>query len=375
MTGPAAAVAPRERVVVAMSGGVDSSTAAARLVEQGYEVIGITMHLAGGASRCCSLEDAEDARRVAQRLGVRFFVANYRERFEQEVIVPFADSYLSGRTPIPCVACNTRFKFEYLMERARVFGAEKVATGHYARVERDPSSELYTLRRAADRSKDQTYFLFELGQAQLSRACFPLGAMTKSQVREHAREIGLTTADKPESQEICFVPDGDYAGLVERLRPEAGQLAGEIVDEAGRVLGRHAGIHHFTVGQRHGLGISAGRRLYVSRIEPDSQRVVVGGIEALAAHGAELTGVNWISGQPPERALQVRAQVRHRHAGVNARVEALPGGRARLLFDEPVEAVAPGQAAVFYDPPTAEAGREEGGERTLGGGWISTALK
>ena len=368
MSGTAVVAAARERVLVAMSGGVDSSTAAAQLVEQGYEVIGVTMQLSAGGSRCCSLEDAEDARRVAQQLGVRFFVASYGERFESEVITAFADAYLAGRTPIPCVACNTRFKFEYLRQRARVFGADKLATGHYARVGRDPATGLHSLHRALDRSKDQTYFLFQLEQEQLARACFPLGEMTKREVRERARELGLATADKPESQEICFVPDGDYAAVVERVRPEARRLTGEIVDARGNVLGRHAGIHHFTVGQRHGLGISADRRLYVTRIEPGSGRVVVGGVEALAARGADIGEVHWISGRAPSRAIRARVQVRHRHSAVSARVEPLSGARARVFFDEPVRAVAPGQAAVFYDGEDGQSG-----ERVLGGGWIRAA--
>ncbi len=214
----------RERVVAALSGGVDSSVAAALLVEAGREVIGVTLNLAGGASRCCSLSDADDARRVADHLGMRFYVANYAERFRAEVIRPFADDYLSGRTPIPCVACNSRFKFDYLLERARVFGADRVATGHYARVDVDPETGRLRLRCAVDRQKDQTYFLFELGQEQLEAVEFPLGELEKEEVRMRARELGLVTADKPESQEICFVPDGDYASAVERIRP--GRAAG-----------------------------------------------------------------------------------------------------------------------------------------------------
>lgn len=238
----------RERIVVAMSGGVDSSVAAALLVEAGAEVLGVTLHLAGSASRCCSLADADDARRVAEQLGVRFFVANYRERFQREVEQAFADAYLAGRTPIPCVTCNSSFKFAYLLERARVLGAGAVASGHYARIDRDPETGRWRLRRAADPEKDQSYFLFELTQEQLGAVRFPLGELTKTQVRDHARRLGLATAEKAESQEICFVPDGDYAAVVERLRPEALPGAGEVVDRSGRVLGRHAGVHRFTVG-------------------------------------------------------------------------------------------------------------------------------
>jgi tRNA-specific 2-thiouridylase len=359
-----------ERVLVAMSGGVDSSLAAAMLVESGFEVVGITMHLAGDSSRCCSLDDAEDARRVAEKLGIRFYVANYTDRFGKEVIDAFADAYLAGRTPIPCVACNKRFKFDLLADRALALGASSVATGHYAQVEWDEATERHVLRRSLDQSKDQTYFLFQLDQAQLARIRFPLGAITKTAVRKRARELGLVTADKPESQEICFVPDGDYARVVETLRPEARERPGEIVDVAGRVLGRHDGVHRFTVGQRHGLGISADRRLYVIRIDASSRRVVVGDAEALGARGALVSDLSWISGDPHETMTRVRVQVRHRHPGVLASVEPARDGVARVIFDEPVRAVAPGQAAVFYEP----AERPQIGERVLGGGWIAEAV-
>jgi len=350
-----------------MSGGVDSSLAAALVVEAGYEAIGVSLHLAGGASRCCSLADADDARKVADRLGIRFYVANYRERFTREVIEPFAEAYLSGRTPIPCVTCNTRFKFDHLLERARVFGADRVATGHYARIERDVESGSLRLGRARDRGKDQSYFLFELGPEQLGHICFPVGELKKHAVRERARALGLATADKPESQEICFVPEGDYAAVVERMRPESRDADGDIVDEAGRVLGRHAGIHRFTVGQRHGLGISSPRRLYVTRIDARRREVVVADERGLACVGAELSGVRWSRGRPPAAALRARVQVRHRHEGVLATVEVTSGDRARVVFDEPVRAVAPGQAAVFYD--------EAEGEWVLGGGWIDSACR
>jgi tRNA-specific 2-thiouridylase len=343
-----------------MSGGVDSSVAAALMADRGYETVGVTLHLAGSASRCCSLADADDARRVAERLGIRFLVANYTERFREEVVKAFADAYLAGRTPIPCVPCNSRFKFEYLTERARVFGADAVASGHYARVDVDPETGLRRLRRAEDASKDQTYFLFELTQAQLGAVHFPLGGMKKAEVRAVARRLGLGTADKPESQEICFVPDGDYAAAVERIRPAALPGEGEIVDGRGRVLGRHGGIHRFTVGQRRGLDVAAGERLYVTAVDAARNRVRVGGAAALRARGADLERVSWVTGAPPPRSLRAAVRVRHRHAGAPAAIEPRKGGRARVRFDEPVGAVAPGQAAVFYD-----------GDVVLGGGWIA----
>ncbi|MEN8182526.1 MAG: tRNA 2-thiouridine(34) synthase MnmA [Myxococcota bacterium] len=351
-----------ERIVVGMSGGVDSSVAAALLVEQGFEVVGVTMHLAGDGSRCCSLDDADDARRVAESLGIRFYVANYTERFRREVMEPFADAYLAGRTPIPCVACNRRFKFHHLLERARAFGAHRVATGHYARI-RPGAGGRCQLERGSDPGKDQSYFLFDLGQEQLGRASFPLGGLRKDEVRAHARRLGLATADKPESQEICFVPDGDYAAVVESLRADSLPGEGEIVHENGRRLGRHRGIHRFTVGQRRGLGISAGSPLYVTRLEASANRVVVGEADDLLVGGAELEAVSWVAGEVPEEALEARVQVRYRHEGEPACVEPGRHGGARIRFHRPVRTVTPGQAAVFYD-----------GDRVLGGGWIAAPL-
>ena len=311
-----------ERVVVAMSGGVDSSLAAALACEAGHEVVGITLELAGAASRCCSLADADDARRVAERLGIRFYVANYRARFEREVKQAFADAYLTGRTPIPCVTCNSRFKFDYLLERARVLGADRVVSGHYARIDCDTATGRRRLLRARDAAKDQTYFLFELDQEQLSAVSFPLGELEKATVRERARELGLVTADKAESQEICFVPDGDVAGAVERIRPERLPGEGEIVDQVGARVGRHRGVHHFTVGQRRGLALATGERVYVTGIDATRNRIVVGGRDALLRRSADLSSVNWIAGRAPE------APVADRPRGL---VESLPrAGRPRL---------------------------------------------
>jgi tRNA-specific 2-thiouridylase len=350
-----------ERVVVAMSGGVDSSVAAALLVEAGFDVIGVTMRLSAAGSRCCSLDDAEDARRVAETLGIRFYVADYADAFRREVMEPWADAYLAGRTPIPCVACNQRFKFRHLLDRARALGASAVATGHYARVERDPTGEP-TLLCGTDPEKDQSYFLFDLSPAQLAAIRFPVGALDKGRVRDHARALGLATAEKPESQEICFVPDGDTAGAVERIRPGRAPGVGAIVDEAGRTVGTHRGVHRYTVGQRRGLGVAFGERRFVRAIDAAANRVHVAPLAQLGASGARLHGVSWIAGQAPDEPVRALVRVRHRHRGALATITAAPGAAAQVVFDEPVVAVAPGQAAVFY-----------AGDRVLGGGWIEAA--
>jgi tRNA-specific 2-thiouridylase len=351
------------RVVVAMSGGVDSSLAAALVQAEGCETIGITLQLAGSASRCCSLADADDARRVAEKLGIRFYVTDYAERFDLEVKQPFAEAYLAGRTPIPCVTCNSKFKFEYLLARARALGAQEVASGHYARIDVDPETKARRLRRASDPDKDQSYFLFELRQEQLCGVRFPLGELSKAEVREQARRLGLVTADKRESQEICFIPDGDTAAAVERLRPQALPGEGEIVDAEGRIVGRHAGIHRFTVGQRRGLGVAAAERLYVTGLDAARNRVRIGPLAALAAQGARLERVNWISGSPPREPVRAHVRVRHRHPGAEAWVTPRADGGALVRFDAPVSAVSPGQAAVF-----------DAGDVVLGGGWIAESL-
>lgn len=350
------------RLVVGLSGGVDSSVAAAILVEQGFEVIGVTLDLAGSGSRCCSLEDADDARRVARQLGIRFYVVNRREAFRSEVIEPFAAAYLAGRTPLPCVACNKKFKFGTLLARARALGAAGVATGHYARIGEDPGTGERRLLCARDRAKDQSYFLFDLAQEQLAAARFPLGELRKEEVRARARALGLATAEKPESQEICFVPDGRYADVVERIRPGGLPGAGEIVDASGRVLGWHRGIHRFTVGQRKGLGLASSERRYVKRLDAASNRVVVGDEAELAVRGARLAQVHWI-GAAPAAPVEATVRIRYRHPGATARIDATADGGADVWFEGPVAAVAPGQAAVFYH-----------GERVLGGGWIAAPL-
>ncbi len=352
-----------ERVVVAMSGGVDSSVAAALLVEQGFEVIGVTLRLVGNASRCCSLEDTEDARRVAENLGIRFYVADYSDAFRREVMEPFADSYLAGRTPIPCVGCNQRFKFRHLLERAGALGAAAVATGHYARIARDSASGALSLLRGVDARKDQSYFLFDLRPEQLAQIRFPIGELDKDAVRDRARALGLATADKPESQELCFVPDGNTAAAVERVRPGRAPGVGEVVDEAGRVVGNHAGIHHFTVGQRRGLAIALGQRMYVKSIDAARNRVTIAPGDALGEWGARLSGVSWVAGTAPDAPLRATVRIRYRHAGATASVEPLADGAALVRFDEAVIAVTPGQAAVFYD-----------GDTVLGGGWIDGGL-
>ena len=351
----------KRRIVVAMSGGVDSSVAAALLVEAGYEVVGMTLHLLESPSRCCSLEDAEQARRVAEQLGIRFYVANYTDAFRSEVMEPFADAYLSGRTPIPCVACNRRLKFGRLLGRARALGAEGVATGHYARVERDAEGGPYRLLRGRDARKDQSYFLFGLDQESLAQLHFPVGEMDKAAVRTRARTLGLAVADKPESQEICFVPDGDYARVVERLRPAALPGEGDIVDSAGRRLGRHGGVHRFTVGQRRGLGVAGRERLYVKALDAARNRIAVAPAAELTSRRASLSEVSWVAGPPSGGELRAAVQIRYRHRPVGAHIEAR-GTRAEVTFDQPVTSVAPGQAAVFYR-----------GDAVLGGGWIDAA--
>ena len=361
---PSAPGAARARVVVAMSGGVDSSLAAALLVEAGHEVIGVTLRLTGaGVARarpgaCCAGEDIYDARRVADRLGIPHYVLDYEARFKKAVIDDFAASYARGETPIPCVRCNQRIKFHDLLALARDLGAEALATGHYVR--RVEGADGPALHRAADGARDQSYFLFATTPAQLAFLRFPLGGLAKERVRAEAARRGLPVADKPDSQDICFVPSGRYAAVVERLRPDTA-APGDIVDARGRVLGRHSGIAGFTVGQRRGLGLPGPEPLYVLSIDAARRRVVVGPRAALLRDRIVTGPLNWLGGAPlaPGEARPVTARLRSSHPGAPARLVLAPDGGATVTLDRPEPATAPGQACVLYD-----------GARLLGGGWI-----
>lgn len=396
-------------IAVAMSGGVDSSTVAAMLRAEGHNVVGLTMQLwnqrrlAGHEGmpeqvqgRCCSIDDVYDARRVAEELGIPYYVVNHEERFERDVVRPFIDEYISGRTPIPCSLCNNHLKFDQLLITARQIGADLLATGHYARCEFDPARNRWLLRRAADPAKDQTYFLFGLTQEQLSRTLFPLGHMNKPQVRELAREHHLALAEKPDSQEICFVPGGDYKRFIDAYLAEQGEslpdTSGELVTTDGKVLGHHEGVHNFTVGQRKGLGVATGSPLYVINLNGAEGKVTVGGNDDLLSRTLIAHKLNWISvdglhdsglheagvdanvpspaegdAQKPVTAnapMRVTAKIRHRHEPAPAVLEPAPNGEVRVTFDQPQRAITPGQAVVFYD-----------GDIVVGGGWIAEVPK
>jgi tRNA-specific 2-thiouridylase len=364
-------------IAVAMSGGVDSSTVAALLRAEGYDLVGLTLQLwnqrrlAGKegmpeqvTGRCCSLDDVYDARRVAEALDIPYYVVNEEERFEQDVVRPFVREYLNGRTPIPCSLCNDHLKFDQLLVRARQIGADRIATGHYARNEYDPARDRWILSRPVDHAKDQTYFLFGLTQEQLSRTLFPLGGYHKAEVRELAANRGLAIAVKPDSQEICFIPGGDYKTFIAAYLNERGEeipdSAGELVSTSGEVIGRHTGIHNFTIGQRKGLGLASPDPLYVIQIDNASHRVTVGADEEATTGTLRARDLNWTSIPQLDGEMRVRAKIRHRHEPAPATIRMITPGEVEATFDEPQRAVTPGQAAVFYD-----------GDEVVGGGWIT----
>jgi len=361
-----------------MSGGVDSSTVAAMLRAEGHRVIGLTMQLwnqrrlAGRdgmpdsvTGRCCSLDDVYDARRVAESIGIPYYVVNHEEKFERDVVRPFVEEYLAGRTPIPCSLCNNHLKFDQLLIVARQIGAERMATGHYAQVTFDEPRGRWLLKRPVDKSKDQTYFLFGLTQDQLSRTLFPLGEMTKPEVRARARTYNLVIAEKPDSQEICFVPGGDYKKFLDAYLGEQGSterldVGGEMVTTDGTVIGEHAGVHNFTVGQRKGLGVATGSPLYVIQIKNATRQVVVGRDEELYTRTLRARRVNLTSVSEIKEPMRLTVKIRHKHQPAVARVETAGPDEILVTFDEPQRAVTPGQAAVFYD-----------GDVVVGGGWIA----
>jgi tRNA-specific 2-thiouridylase len=376
---------PSTAVAVAMSGGVDSSTVAAILHDRGQPIVGLTMQLwnqrrlpqlqgelqaklqdnAPKQHRCCSIDDVYDARRVAEHLGIPYYVINFEREFEQSVVRPFVDEYLQGRTPIPCTLCNNHVKFDQLLVTARQIGTERIATGHYARVRHNPATGRYELLRALDETKDQSYFLFGLTQEQLSRTDFPLGELTKQEVRDIARRLAVPVAEKPESQEICFVPSGSYVKFIEGYLEEQGsalpKTEGEIVSTSGAIMGRHSGLHQYTVGQRRGLGITAGQPMYVVALDRATNRLIVGEERELRRSVCQIRDVNWIPCALPESAIEAAVRIRNHHEPAMAEIKPTGASTAQVAFYEPQRAITPGQAAVFYS-----------GEQVLGGGWIAS---
>jgi tRNA-specific 2-thiouridylase len=366
---------PESTIAVAMSGGVDSSVVAGMLQARGERVVGMTMQLWNqrrlpelqgkrATGRCCSLDDVYDARYVAQQLGIPYYVVNFEEGFERQVVKPFIEEYLAGRTPIPCTLCNNLIKFDQFLEMADGVGADRIATGHYAQIRWNPDSGRCEMFKSIDRAKDQTYFLFGLTQPQLARTLFPLGGMKKPQVRELARQLGIPTAEKPDSQEICFVPNGDYAAFIDAYFREQGispeETSGALVASDGRVVGEHSGVHHFTVGQRRGLRFAAGEPLYVISTDPATRRVVIGRRDELRRSKMHVKDVNWVSIAPPAASVRAEVKIRNKHIAAAASITPTADlARVEVHFDEPQRAVTPGQGAVFYS-----------GELVLGGGWI-----
>ena len=362
-------------IAVAMSGGVDSSVVAALLVRQGHNVVGMTMQLwnqrrlpelssEGATGRCCSLDDVYDARRVAEQLGVPYYVVNFERQFEDQVVKPFVAEYLAGRTPVPCTLCNNYIKFDRFLELADAAGAQQIATGHYARIRYNQASSRYELLRGVDHAKDQTYFLFGLTQPQLARTLFPLGHLTKPEVRELAGSMDLPVAVKADSQEICFVPNGDYAAFMSAYLKETGiepeRTQGDIVTTDGRTVGSHQGVHRFTVGQRRGLGVAAAEPFYVIATDPSTQRVVVGSNDDLLRGRFIARDVNWISVAGVEGEMRAQVKIRNKHTPATATLLATSTpDRVEVVFDSAQRAVTPGQGAVFYN-----------GDVVLGGGWI-----